>query len=138
MTRRPALYALLALAATATVAAAATLLVSSSAQAATTPFTPAADTYVQNDTPSTNYGTAGQINVDNSPVRRMFLRFSVTGVAGTISSVKLRLHVDNISNGGSSSGGAYRLMSNTTWSETAVTWNNQPAIDGAALGSLGS
>jgi hypothetical protein len=29
-------------------------------------------------------------------------------------------------------------MTNTSWSETGVTYNNQPAIDGATLGSLGS
>jgi hypothetical protein len=29
-------------------------------------------------------------------------------------------------------------MTNTTWSETGVTWNNQPAIDGATLDTLGS
>ena len=40
------------------------------ASAATSTFTPVADTYVQSDTTSTNYGTATQIVVDNSPVRR--------------------------------------------------------------------
>ncbi|WP_431676574.1 DUF7594 domain-containing protein [Kitasatospora sp. KL5] len=29
-------------------------------------------------------------------------------------------------------------MSNTTWSETGVTWNNQPAVDGQVLGALGA
>ncbi|MEK8107002.1 DNRLRE domain-containing protein [Micromonospora sp. M12] len=29
-------------------------------------------------------------------------------------------------------------MSNTTWSETGTTWNNQPAIDGATLGTVGA
>jgi hypothetical protein len=107
------------------------------AAAATLTFTPAADTYVQNDTASTNYGTSSQIVVDNSPVRRTFLRFTVTGVTGQVTGARLRLRTIS-GNSGSNSGGTYRAMSNTTWSETGTTWNNQPAIDGATLGSLGS
>ncbi|TDC36963.1 DNRLRE domain-containing protein [Micromonospora sp. 15K316] len=108
-----------------------------SASAATATFRPVADTYVQNDTTSTNYGTSTQIVVDNSPVRRMFLRFTVSGVSGTVSSAKLRLRTIS-GNDGSSAGGTFRAMSNTTWSETGTTWNNQPGIDGATLGSIGS
>ena len=52
------------------------------AAAATTTFTSVADTYVQSDTASANYGTSAQIVVDNSPVRRTFLRFTVSGVSG--------------------------------------------------------
>ena len=106
--------------------------------AAVTTFTPVADTYVQNDAPTTNYGTSSQLDVDNSPIRRTFIRFAVSGVSGTVTSAKLRLHVDDISNGGSPSGGTMKKMTNTTWSETGTTWNNQPAIDGATMGSLGS
>src|SRR5262249_42193538 len=51
---------------------------------------------------------------------------------------KLRIHVDDISNGGSPNGGTFKRMTNTTWSETAGTWNNQPAIDGAPGGTPGS
>ncbi|MDG4826370.1 DNRLRE domain-containing protein [Asanoa sp. WMMD1127] len=131
---------ILAGATTATVLAggiiAAVLGSTSPAAAATSTFRPSADTYVQNDTASTNYGTSTQITVDNSPVRRMFLRFSVSGVSGTVSSAKLRLRTIS-GNSGSDDGGAFRAMSNTTWSETGTTWNNQPAIDGASVGSIG-
>ncbi|MFC0508994.1 DUF7594 domain-containing protein [Micromonospora costi] len=108
-----------------------------SASAASVTFTPVADTYVQSDAASTNYGTSTQIVVDNSPVRRMFLRFTVSGVSGTVTSAKLRLRTIS-GNSGSSNGGTFKAMSNTTWSETGTTWNNQPAIDGATLGSIGS
>jgi hypothetical protein len=109
-----------------------------SAAAATATFTPVADTYVNSNSTGTNYGASGQLGVDNSPVKRMFLKFNVSGVTGTVSSVRLRLHVDNAFGAGSGNGGTYRSMTNTTWSETGVTWNNQPAIDGTFLGSLGS
>ncbi|MFJ2082605.1 DNRLRE domain-containing protein [Micromonospora chokoriensis] len=108
-----------------------------SASAASVTFTPVADTYVQSDTASTNYGTSTQIVVDNSPVRRSFLRFTVSGVSGTVTSAKLRLRTIS-GNSGSDAGGTFRQMSNTTWSETGTTWNNQPTIDGATLGTVGA
>ena len=37
---------------------------SPAASAATSTFTPAADTYVQNDQAGTNFGTSGQLDVD--------------------------------------------------------------------------
>ncbi len=121
------------------VAATATVVVASAApaSAATQTFTPVADTYVQSDATSTNYGTATQIVVDNSPVRRMFLRFTVSGVSGPVTAAKLRLRTIS-GNDGSANGGTFRAMSNTTWSETGTTWSNQPAIDGATLGTLGA
>ncbi|MBV1853939.1 CBM96 family carbohydrate-binding protein [Catellatospora tritici] len=121
------------------VAAVAIVLTTSAntAAAAVTTFTPVADTYVQSDTASTNYGTAAELDVDNSPVRRLFLRFTVSGVSGTVTGAKLRLR-HSASNSGSDNGGTFKAVSNTTWSETGTTWNNQPALDGATLGSLGS
>lgn len=107
------------------------------ASAATATFTPVADTYVQSDTATTNYGTSTQIVVDNSPVRRSFLRFTVSGVSGTITSAKIRLRTIS-GNSGSPAGGTFRAISSTSWSETGTTWNNQPAIDGATLGTIGS
>ncbi|GAA1293649.1 hypothetical protein Psi02_42830 [Planotetraspora silvatica] len=108
------------------------------ASAATATFTPVADTYVDNSVTTTNYGTSAQLGVDNSPVKRMFLRFTVSGVSGTVTGAKLRVHTDDVSGAESPSGGTYKAMSNTTWSETGVTWASQPAIDGATLGSVGS
>jgi hypothetical protein len=108
------------------------------AHAATTTFRPVADTYVDNSATGTNHGASGQLGADNSPVRRTFLRFNVSGISGTVASAKLRVHTDNVSGAESDSGGLFRGMSGTTWCETGTTWNNQPAIDGAALGSLGA
>ncbi|MEV6636230.1 DNRLRE domain-containing protein [Actinoplanes sp. NPDC051470] len=114
-----------------------TVTAASPASAATSTFSAVADTYVQNDTAGANYGTSAQVVVDNSPVRRTFLRFTVSGVSGTITSARLRLHTIS-GNSGSPSGGTWSATSNTAWSETGTTWANQPAIDGGALGSIGS
>ena len=107
------------------------------ANAASTSFTPVADTYAQDSTPSTNYGTSTQFVVDNSPVRQTFLKFSVSGLTAPVTSAKLRIRTIT-GNGGSSNGGTFKSMTSTTWSETGTTWNNKPAIDGATLGSLDS
>ncbi|MFE1310639.1 DNRLRE domain-containing protein [Streptomyces sp. NPDC058755] len=107
------------------------------ATAATTTFTPVADTYVQDSTPSTSYGTSTQFVVDNSPVRQSFLKFTVSGVTDPVTNAKLRIRTVS-GNNGSSNGGTFKAMTDTTWSETGTTWNNKPAIDGATLDTLGS
>lgn len=111
---------------------------SSVASAATTTVTPVADTYVLSTTPTTNYGTASQLIVDGSPVTRTFLKFTVSGLVDPVTSARLRIHTDDVNSASSPVGGTLNSVSNTTWSETGTTWNNQPAIDGANLGSLGS
>jgi hypothetical protein len=65
----------------------------------------------------------------------MLLRFTVTGVTGTVSRATLRLHRSDT---GSSlgDGAVVTSLNNNTWSETGTTWNNQPAVNGASLGSL--
>ncbi|RLK61671.1 DUF7594 domain-containing protein [Actinokineospora cianjurensis] len=108
------------------------------AAAATTTFTPVADTYVDNSATSTNYGTTGQLGVDGSPVKRAFLRFTVSGVTGQVTGAKLRVHTDDVSGSNSPAGGTFRALSSTSWSETGTTWANQPTIDGATLGTLGA
>jgi len=108
------------------------------ASAASTTFTPVADTFVASDAPSTNLGSRTQYWVDGSPTRRIFLKFTVSGLTDPVTSVRLRMHVDNVTNAESSRGGTYRLTTNTTWTEAGTTWNAQPAINGTTLGSLGA
>jgi hypothetical protein len=57
----------------------------------TTTFAPVADSYVDASAPTTNHGTALSLRVDGSPVVRSFLRFSVGGLGGTVSSASLRI-----------------------------------------------
>jgi hypothetical protein len=100
-------------------------------------FGAVADTYVQADTATTNYGASRQFVVDHSPERRSLLKFAVTGLTGRVTRAVLRMHTVS-GNTGSTSGGTWRAMTDTTWSETSVTWNDQPEIDGGPLGILGS
>ncbi|GAA2967165.1 hypothetical protein GCM10010483_08180 [Actinokineospora diospyrosa] len=122
------------------VAAATTVAVLSAptATAATSTFAPVADTYVDNGSTGTNYGTSGQLGVDGSPVKRIFLRFTVSGLSAPVTGATLRVHTDDVSGSNSPAGGTFKAVSSTSWSETGTTWSNQPAIDGATLGTLGA
>ncbi len=110
----------------------------SPAAAATAVFTPVADTYVASDAPGTNFGTRTQYWIDRSPNRRAFVKFTVAGITDPVTSVRLRLHVDNVRDAQSKYGGTYRLTGSSTWTETGPTWSSQPAINGTVLGSLGA
>jgi len=103
--------------------------------AATLVFAPTQDAYVQADTPTKNYGSSAQVIADSSPVKNLLLKFSVSGLSGrSVASVKLRLYcVDPAPFGGS-----FRAVLDTSWAETSVVWNNQPAASGAVLGTLGA
>jgi len=45
-------------------------------------FTPADDAYIANDFPTTNYGSATTLQVDNSPIEHFLLKFDVTSING--------------------------------------------------------
>ena len=96
-------------------------------------FTPIADANIRENQPNKNFGTQQDIRVRLN-FSRVYVKFNVTGLAGAPSSARLRLWVtDSGSNGGS----CYRIT-NTTWTETGITWNNAPAISGTALSSVGT
>jgi hypothetical protein len=56
-----------------------------------------------------------------------YLKFSVSGLSGTVHSAKLRLYVQS----GTADGPSVYTTS-TGWTETGITWNNRPAL-GAQL-----
>jgi hypothetical protein len=111
-----------------------TLSATPSSGPTTLTFTSIADTYVQSDVPTTNFGSATQMVTDNSPVRNMLLKFTVSGLAGrSIASAKLRLYcVDP-----SPFGGEFHRVTDTSWGESTVNWNTAPAASSNILGSLG-
>jgi acid phosphatase type 7 len=109
----------------------------SAAAVTTTTFTPVADTFVAEYNQGGNFGARTTFAVDASAIQRAFVKFSVAGLTEPVASAKLRLHVADVAGSASDIGGSWSLMANTTWSESAVTFNNQPAIDGALLGPVG-
>jgi hypothetical protein len=101
----------------------------------TTTFSPRVDTYVSLDYPDTSYGASSQLlAIGGWAEKRSFLSFTVEGLPADaqITSAKLLLTVIN----DSSSGGSFYALSNNSWTEL-MTWQSQPAIDGAPLAELG-
>jgi len=98
-------------------------------------FTPIEDAYIASGSPTTNYGSATTLQVDNSPIKHFLLKFDVSGLNGQqIASAKLRFYnVDP-----SSKGGDFYAVSDTSWQEETLTWNNAPAALTDLLASLGS
>jgi hypothetical protein len=100
-----------------------------------------ADVAVHERNPSANFGARSLSEADASPGkrRRTFFRIAVSGI-GTRppSSARLRLQVPDIGNADSVSGGSIRAVSACSWNELEMTWNNQPAIDGPVLSSVGA
>jgi len=94
----------------------------------------------KSSSPNTNFGLSNQISADAGPaVLETFIRMSVTGVGNrTVTSAKLRLKVASTSNAQSVTGGSIHRITNCGWSETGVTFNNRPVIDGATLQTLGA
>jgi hypothetical protein len=89
----------------------------------TTTFGAAADAYVAQANPNTNYGTAMTLQSDTSPNTQIFLRFNVNIPGGSVQRAILRLWVTN----GTIDGPPVSTSSNVTWSETGITWANKPA-----------
>lgn len=94
-------------------------------------FNPTDDTYVEQDTPTSNYGTSTEITTDTSPVKDILIKFNVQ-VTGQITSATLRLYQIDASD----KGGNFHTVPGS-WTESNATWNNAPSADPATFYSLG-
>ena len=104
---------------------------SAQSSAAVLTFTPVADSYVNQSSPTNNWGTSNTLYVDGSPLVRSYLRFNVTGVTtGTVTKVTLRIYA----NSKSSAGLSVNKVTDTAWQETAINYNNAPAM-GSMVGT---
>jgi hypothetical protein len=90
------------------------------------------DATVRSDQPTTNFGTDTTLKVDGSPVIRSYVRVPVTGLTEPINSAVLQ--VFSSSSSSSSTALVVKAVSDNTWSESTITFNNAPAV-GALLGS---
>ena len=110
-------------------------LIAGPAEAATLTFSTTADAVVKRDSPTINFRTATGLKADNSPVEMIFLKFTVTGTAGsTVTGAKLRLFATDPSN----SGGQIRRVLNNSWSENTITFNNAPVAETTIVASRGA
>jgi hypothetical protein len=101
----------------------------------TTTLTAAADAKVDASLPSTNYATAA-LRVDASPDVRSYVKFDASALTGTVQSATLRIWATSAQSVGFDVYG----VANSSWSETAITYANQPSssISATKLGSSGT
>jgi hypothetical protein len=97
-------------------------------------FAPEADAMVQEALPDQNSGKVNAMRSDTSPHEVSYLRFNVQGASQPITSAKLRLWVRD----GTANAPAIAPSGDVTWSETAITWSNRPAVgtSGPDLGAV--
>ncbi len=125
-------------------AALAVLVSAAPAGAVDTVFSPTADAHVKSSSPTTNYGGAAglqlRLGTPSNPITyRSYLKFTVSGLTGSVTAAKLRLFVTD----GSNDGGTAFLASNNfttggAWTESGLTWNNAPPATSGALSGAGS
>jgi hypothetical protein len=72
------------------------------------------------------------LRVDGSPIIRSYLRFDLQGLIGTVTRATLRIFANSASTSGSVANG----VSDNTWTESTINYNNAPPL-GSALGSSG-
>jgi hypothetical protein len=96
-------------------------------------FTPVADTYVDSANPNTNHGSATTIRMDGSPDVHALVRFTVSGLSGTITQVRLLLFSNNSDSSGIRAWG----VSDNTWGELTANYANAPAL-GSQLATSGT
>jgi len=84
---------------------------------------------------SSNKGDENEFNVDGLPTEQILMKFNVAGVSSKkIKSVTLKLYCIHKSY---NDGGRFRLITDNSWDESTVTWNNRPAVDDREIARLG-
>ncbi|HTG42115.1 MAG TPA: DNRLRE domain-containing protein, partial [Methylomirabilota bacterium] len=107
-------------------------------QLVTIVLVPAADTYVNSDSPGLNYGGADVLRVasptaNSSTTMYTYLRFDLSNVVGRIQSASLGVMANSTSNIGFSASGVL----DNTWDEYAMTFSTAPTI-GSSVGTSGA
>ena len=97
-------------------------------------FPVAADTYVNANSPGSNYGAATTFRVDASPDVHAYLLFNVQGLSGNpIRRARLMIYANN----SSSLGIHAQAVADNNWGERTVTYSTAPAL-GSVLASSGA
>ncbi len=94
-------------------------------------FTPVADSYVNQSSPTKNFGSNRSIRVDGSPLVRSYLRFNVSGI-GSSNVIKVTLRI--YANSASSNGVTVDKVADNNWQENEINFANAP-VPGNQIGS---
>jgi hypothetical protein len=85
---------------------------------------PVADTYVNSGSTGSNYGSATTLRLDSSPDIHAYLRFTVSGLSGSITQARLLLFANN----SDSKGIQAWAVANNSWGESTTNYTNAPAL----------
>ena len=97
---------------------------------------PIDDTFVDREHPSTNFGSGKRLYIDAEPVKKAYLKFDSTDLAGkTLRSATLRIQTTRNQGAGSAHRQYIRLITPVTWGEGEVTYN-QPVVSSTVVGNL--
>jgi PKD repeat protein len=97
-------------------------------------FNPIADARVYEGSPSSNQGLdiTLRVKTQSGSSYRSYLKFDLTSVSTPVQSAVLRLFCTDPSN----LGGSVYLVSDNSWTETGITWNNKPALPASPLTTI--
>ena len=101
-----------------------------------TTFTAVADSYVDSSQASSNFGTNPALRVDSSPTIRTYLKFTLSGLTGTVNQATLRVFATSAQ----PTGYDVFAVSDTSWIESgagSLTFNNAPPLAATKTGSSG-
>jgi hypothetical protein len=89
---------------------------------------PTDDSYTSKGNPTGTHGSEGSLNVNSgTSERRSYLKYNVTAIPTNAIGVTAALNVYSQSSAGSTV--TFTLSQTaTTWNESAIVWNNQPAL----------
>lgn len=106
-----------------------------------TVFSAAGDAYVASSQPTVNFGSARTLDaISSSYTGNSYLKFSPSGLTGTVVCATLRLFVTTTRVDG---GSIYAVSNNyketeTAWLESGLNWSNAPVVHGTPLASAGA
>jgi len=92
-----------------------------------------ADAYVHESRPTSNFGRSTILRTDATPTINSYIQFDVDQFAGTLMEARLRIYV----NSSSPVGVNVHSVSDNSWGESSITFNNAPPL-GPIVGSSGS
>lgn len=93
------------------------------------------DTYVYQGDPNTNFGTYSLLWLGLP--ENIYLRFNLSSIPVNVIINDAVLSLNALNSGGESTASAYHQI-NDTWTETSITWNNQPCPGSGCNGTAES
>ena len=92
---------------------------------------PSADTWVNYQVATANYGAGTVLRIDGSPRRDAYVRFDLSGIYGTVTSAVLKLYPNSDNRAGLS---VHSVVA-AAWADGAITAATAPAMGTASISS---